>query len=100
VVCNVPSKLRGRAVTEMLPRALNCCHAAGIFQFSLSIFLLCILQKVLQCRAFVRSCKNFLPRAAAGPRSCKKIRGNVGDTLTALQERYVLYLDEFDSSKY
>jgi hypothetical protein len=25
----------GRAVTEMLPRTLNCCHAAGIFLFSL-----------------------------------------------------------------
>jgi hypothetical protein len=32
---NFPSKLRGCAVTEMLPRTWNCCRAAGIFQFSL-----------------------------------------------------------------
>jgi hypothetical protein len=35
ILCAVPSKQRGRAVTEMLPRTLNCCREAGIFQFSL-----------------------------------------------------------------
>jgi hypothetical protein len=32
---NVPSKLRHRTVTEMLPCTLKCCRVAGIFQFSL-----------------------------------------------------------------
>jgi hypothetical protein len=41
------------------------------------MLLLCILQKksFLKCRAVVRSCKNFLLRAAvAGPPSCKRSR--------------------------
>jgi hypothetical protein len=34
-------------------------------------------EKLLKCRAVVRSCKNFLLRVVAGWCSCKKFRGNV-----------------------
>jgi hypothetical protein len=58
----------------MLPHTLNRFRAAGIFQFSLYVFLLCILQKkkLLKCHAVVRLCKCFLLRSVAAPRSCKK----------------------------
>jgi hypothetical protein len=37
-----------------------------------------ITKKLLKCPAVVKSCKNFLLRAVAGPPSCKKkIRDNV-----------------------
>jgi hypothetical protein len=36
-----------------------------------------ITKNFLKSRAVVSSCKNFLLRAAAGPHSCKKIRGNI-----------------------
>jgi hypothetical protein len=29
------ARVRTRAITEMLPSTLNCCRAAGMFQFSL-----------------------------------------------------------------
>jgi hypothetical protein len=61
------------AHTEFLPCSWN-----------FSIFIINILimhitrKKILKCPAVVRSCKNFLLRTVAGPRSCKKnIRGNV-----------------------
>jgi hypothetical protein len=52
------------------PRTLNCCHAAGIFLCKYSYYV--YYKKILKCPAVVRSCQNFMLRAVAGPRSCKK----------------------------
>jgi len=42
------------------------------FQVSLYIFLLCTFQILLQCRAVVSFCEDFLLRAAAVPSSWRK----------------------------
>jgi hypothetical protein len=40
--------------------------------FIVNILIMHITKKLLKCRADVGSCKNFLLRAVAGLRSCKK----------------------------
>jgi hypothetical protein len=55
----------------MLP--LSCTGAQlGFFNFHCKYSYYGYYKKLLKCRAVVRSCKNYLLRAVAGPRSCKK----------------------------
>jgi hypothetical protein len=68
------------AHSELLSRSWN-------FSVVVVNIILHITKKLLKCRAVVRSCKNFLLRAVAGPRSCKKknqnerCRGGILDVL-------------------
>jgi hypothetical protein len=62
------------AHTELLPRSWN------VSIFIVNILIMHIKKKLLKYRAVVRSCKNFLLRAAAGPRSCKKKLGPLRPT--------------------
>jgi hypothetical protein len=81
VVCNVPSKLRGCAAAQYLK--CSCAHwiVAAQLEFFISnckYSYYANYKKVSKCRADVRSCKDFLLRAVAGPRSFEKIRENFG----------------------
>jgi hypothetical protein len=57
--------------TELLLRSWN--FAVLI----VSVLIKRIKKNVLKCRAVVRSCKNFLLRAVASPRSCEKVEGTL-----------------------
>jgi hypothetical protein len=71
---NVPSKLRGRAVTEMLPCILNLLPRSWNFSiFICKYSYFAYYKKLLKYRAVVRSCKNFLQVRAA----VKKIEGTL-----------------------
>jgi hypothetical protein len=52
--------------SELLP------HSGKFSVFVASIIITHITKKRLKCHAVVLSCKNFLLRAAADPRNCKK----------------------------
>jgi hypothetical protein len=64
----------------MLPRTLNSWREAGILNFHFKYSYYAHYKELLKCRAVVRSGKNLLLRAVAGPRSCKKIRGTLIST--------------------